>query len=300
MLEKYIGETAALLTSLCWAFTSIFFTIAVKKIGPVRVNLSRLIVASILLSVFHYLLHGNVLPFDAEWHRWWWLGTSGIIGLVIGDGMLLKAFDVIGTRLAMLIMSLVPIISTILAWIFLNEILTIIELTAIFITVLGIAWVVLERRNGENSMKQRHFAVGVLLAVGGAMGQAIGLLLAKKGLANNYPALSATLIRMVIATLAFWLTTLIQRRTISFTEIWRNTSARWAIIGGSIVGPFLGIWLSLISIKNAHIGIASTLMALAPILLIPLAHWIFRDKVTWRSIGGTFLALVGVAMIFLL
>lgn len=300
MTNAYFGEAAALLTALCWAFTAIFFTIAVKKIGSVRVNLARLVLASVILSIFHFLLYGDFLPVNAELYRWWWLGISGIIGLVIGDSMLLKAFELIGSRISMLIMATVPIISTMLAWIFLKEILTHAELFAILITVAGIAWVVMERKNGSRHMGNRRYATGILMALGGAAGQAIGLLTAKKGLPGNYPALSATLIRMIIATAAFGLTTLFGSRKVSFFNIWKNANVRWAIIGGSILGPFLGIWLSLISIKHAHLGIASTLMALPPILLIPLSHWIFKDRITWRSVGGTLLTLIGVAIIFLI
>lgn len=299
MLDTYIGETAALLTALCWAFTSIFFTIAVRKIGPVRVNLARLILASIILSIFHFFIYGNFLPIYIEPYRWWWLGLSAIIGLVIGDSMLLRSFELIGTRLSMLIMAMVPIISTILAWVFLDEILSNTELFAIFITVAGIGWVVMERKNGRSKLENRHYALGILMALGGAAGQAVGLLTAKKALGGNFSALSATLIRMVIATAAFWLITIFRSQKVSFPDIWKNVPVRWAIIGGSILGPFLGIWLSLISIKYAPLGIASTLMALPPVLLIPLSHFIFKDRITWISVGGTLLTITGVAIIFL-
>jgi drug/metabolite transporter (DMT)-like permease len=57
--------------------------------------------------------------------------------------------------------------------------------------------------------------------------------------------------------------------------------------------------LSLVAIKYANIGIASTLMALPPVFLIPLSNWIFKERVSTASVLGTILSLVGVAIIFL-
>ena len=61
----------------------------------------------------------------------------------------------------------------------------------------------------------------------------------------------------------------------------------------------MGIWLSLVAIQQAQLGIASTLMALPPIILIPLSYVLFRERVSWRAVAGTLLAFTGVALIFL-
>ncbi len=298
-MDSYFGEIAALATSLAWSFTSIFFTIAGKQVGSLVVNRTRLLFASIYLLITHFFLYGNFLPIHAESHRWAWLGISGFIGLVIGDGMLFNAFILIGARLSMLLMSLVPIISTILAWRFLHEILNIFEIIAIILTVSGIVWVILERNNRKNQMGSKNYFLGILFAFGGALGQAFALITAKKGLGGDFPALSANLIRIITATAIFWIVAIFQGKTVSNFYFWSNKKARWTIIGGSIFGPFIGIWLSLIAIKYANIGIASTLMALPPIFLLPLTYWIFKEKHSWQTIIGTVLAVAGVAIIFL-
>jgi drug/metabolite transporter (DMT)-like permease len=159
--------------------------------------------------------------------------------------------------------------------------------------------VVLEKKNQNGTAGNRKYGIGILMGLGGAIGQALALLTAKKGMNGNFPALSATLIRMLAATIIFWLFVFARGRSLSMSETWKNQKARWAIAGGTLFGPFLGIWLSLIAIKHAHIGIASTLMSLPPIFLIPIAHRLFHDRVTWRSVIGTVVALGGVAMIFL-
>jgi drug/metabolite transporter (DMT)-like permease len=298
-MDKFIGEIAALTTSVAWSFTSLFFTIAGKEVGSLIVNRTRLLFASSFLLITHFLMHGNLLPIYAESYRWEWLALSGFIGLVIGDGMLFQAFVLIGARLSMLLMSLVPIISTILAWLFLKEILAVFEIIAIIMTVGGIVWVILERNNRKNQTDSKNYLVGILCAFGGALGQAFALITAKKGLGGDFPALSANLIRVLTAAVFFWVIAVFQGKTISNFRFWRNKKARWSILGGSVFGPFLGIWLSMVAIKYAHIGIASTLMALPPIFLLPLTHWIFKERHSWQTILGTVLAVAGVAIIFL-
>jgi drug/metabolite transporter (DMT)-like permease len=277
-----------------------FFAIASKEVGSLIVNRTRLLFASSYLVMTHFLLYGNLFPIHAESYRWEWLALSGFIGLVIGDGMLFQAFILIGARLSMLLMSLVPIISTILAWLFLKEILTIFEIIAIIMTVGGIVWVILERNNRNSQADSKNYFWGILFAFGGALGQAFALITAKKGLGGDFPALSANLIRVITATVIFWVIAVFQGKTISNFRFWHNKKARWSIIGGSVFGPFFGIWLSMIAIKYAQIGIASTLMALPPIFLLPITYWIFKERHSWRTIIGTVLAVAGVAIIILI
>ncbi len=298
-MTKFIGEIAALTTSVAWSFTSTFFTIAGKEVGSMIVNRTRLLFASSYLMITHLLLYGQLLPLQAEVYRWEWLALSGFIGLVFGDGLLFEAFVLIGARLSMLMMSLVPIISTVLAWLFLKEILTIFEIVAILMTVGGIVWVIFERNNRGNEAETRNYLLGIVCAFGGALGQAFALITAKKGLGGDFPALSANLIRVITATIFFWIIAMVQGKAVSNFRFWSNRKARWAIIGGSVFGPFLGIWLSMIAIKYAQIGIASTLMALPPIFLLPITYWFFKERHSWRTIVGTVLAVVGVAIIFL-
>ena len=298
-MHSFIGEIAALITAVCWSFTSIFFTVAGQAAGSNVVNRMRLLFASLLLLITHTVVTGYPIPINAGLHQWGWLGLSGIIGLVIGDAMLFRAFVMIGTRISMLILSLVPILSTLLAWIFLNEKLGPVEIVAILLTIGGIAWVVSERKNGDNTHDQRRFIIGLLMAFGGAIGQALALITAKKGFSSNFPALSANIIRILTAMVILWLIELFQGRIRSNFQFWHLPKARNCLIGGAIFGPFLGIWLSLVAIKYAHIGIASTLMALPPLFLIPLTHWVFGDRITARAVIGTLVATAGVAMIFL-
>ena len=298
-----MGEIAALATSLCWALTSIQFTLAGRRIGSQVVNRVRLVLALICLSLAHLLLYGELWPLHAESFRWCWLGLSGTIGLVLGDACLFQAFVFIGPRRSMLLMTLVPVITTLLAWGWLGETLNPLEMGAVLVTVAGVAWVVSESQRGQAqgtpATSQRRYALGVLLGLGGALGQALGLVTAKQGLVGDFPSLSATLIRTIVATGVIWLLTLIQGQVGSTGRALGDRKAWPLLIGGSLVGPVLGVWLSMTAVQQAQVGIASTLMALSPIMLIPLERWVFHERPSSRSVFGTLLALSGATVIFL-
>jgi drug/metabolite transporter (DMT)-like permease len=296
-----MGEIAALATSFCWSLASIQFTLAAQRTGSEVVNRARLVLAVLYLSLAHLLLQGELWPIHAEPFRWGWLGLSGTIGLVLGDGCLFRAFLLIGTRRAMLLMTLVPVISTLLAWGWLGETLHPVEMGAVLLTVGGIAWVVSERQSAQGTSVEtkRQYALGLLLGLGGALGQALGLVTAKQGLIGDFPSLSATLIRMVVATGVLWLLTLVRGQIGATWPALREKKARLFIAGGALTGPFIGVWLSMVAVQHAQVGIASTLMALSPIILIPLGHWVFREQISPRSVAGTIVALAGATIIFL-
>ena len=298
-MQAYLGEIVALITAVCWATTSLLFTVASKQVGSQLVNRVRLLLAALFLAVTHLLWQGQVLPIHAEPSRWGWLGLSAISGLVVGDGLLFQAFVLIGTRLSMLLMTLVPVIGTLLAWIFLGETLSLLEISAIIVTVSSVAWVVSERGNpGPADGNPRNYVIGVLCGIGSAFGQALGLILSKRGMGGGFPALSASLMRLVVATMVIWLWALIQGQVGPTIQGWRNKRAQWAILGGTLGGPFLGMTLSLAAVQLAHVGIVSTLMALSPVILLPMVHWAFKERISQRAIVGTVVALAGVAMIF--
>lgn len=299
-MNNFTGEIAALGTSVCWTLTSIFFTISGRRVGSVTVNQTRLVMAVAFLSVAHLLVQGQWWPAQADLYRWLWLGLSGVIGLVLGDTLLFQAFILIGTRRSVLLMSLVPIISVIVAWLLLGEMLSAVEMVAVGLTVGGIAWVVSERGGGSGVQADpRHYRLGILAGIGGALGQALGLVVSKKGMAGDFAPLSATLMRMVVAATVIWSYTLLRGRAGQTLRALTDRRASLAILGGAITGPFLGVWLSLVAIKLTRVGIASTLMALPPILVLLPSVWIFKERISPQSLVGTMVAIGGVALIFL-
>lgn len=295
-----MGEIAAAITAICWSFTSIFFNNASRLIGSVKVNRLRLLVSAVILITVHWLVMGSPLPFAATQEQWLWLGLSGIIGLALGDAFLFQAYVHIGARLTTVIMALDPVFSALIAWVWLGEKLTPMEILGILITVFGVGWVVMEQRNGQGSHSRKDLVLGILCGIGAVLGQAIGFVLSKKGLADNFSPLSGVLIRIIIATAVMWVLALfsgkIKETIAGFTE----PSARNNILAGSVLGPCLGVWLSMVAVQLVPVGIASTIMATRPILMLPLSKVIYKEKISMRAIIGTLIALAGVSVIFLI
>ncbi len=300
-MNTTIGELAALGTSLFFTATSTMFTLAGRQLGSMVLNRARLVVAVFFLAATHLLLR-LPSPFTAGPERWFWLSLSGVIGLVLGDAFLFQAFIWIGPRLSMLMMSLAPILASLLAWLFFGEALTGLQIFAILVTLGGVSWVVLDRNNRgqQNDVETRRFLLGILCGLGGAAGQAIGLITAKEGLGGDFPALSGTLIRMIAAALILWAFTFVRGQAGStLRQLSDRRQASSFILIGAFTGPFLGVTLSLVAIQRAQVGVASTLMALPPVFLIPVAVFLFKERIGWNAILGTGLAMLGVGLLFL-
>jgi len=301
-----LGEVAALLTAMCYSISSIFFTTAGKKYGPLVSNRLRLVVAILLLGTTHWIVFGNPIPLNAGVERWFWLGASGIVGLAIGDLFLFQAYISLGPRLGLLFLSLSPALASLLAWLFLGETLSGGNILGIILTLAGIAWVVLESNTNEKASTSINTEVlhnlnvkGIIAGLIAAAGQAFGVVLAKFGLGNNFPALSGNVIRMSAAFLALWLVTVIQGQVISTVKQANyQRSGLLYILGGAIFGPLIGVSLSLFAIQNTNIGIASTIIALPPIFLLPVSYFIFKEKISWQAVAGTLTAITGVGLLF--
>ena len=293
----YVGETAALFTSCSWALNSVCFTLAGRRVGSASVNLLRLLMAWVILAAAHLVVYGSLFPVHAGAARLGWLSLSGLIGFALGDAVLFEAFLLIGARLAMLLMTLSPVFSVLLAWIWLKQSLSLPRLLAMAVTLAGIAWVVW----GEGDREVHpHRWRGVWLGIGGALGQAVGLLFSLYGLAGGYSPFSANLVRVSAGLVALILVFGLRGRlTGNLAAGLRDRPASGLILLGAATGPVLGVILSLVAIAKAPMGVAATLMSLSPVLLLPVAHFGFKEKVGVHAILGTALALAGAAALFI-
>lgn len=293
------GELAALGTAVMWSLTAVFFSYSGRRVGSQVVNRSRLLFAFAFLTIAHLIVEGTLFPWGTEPFRWFWFALSGILGLVLGDTFLFRAYVMIGPRLSMLLMSTVPIYSVIFGWFLFGEQVTPVEMVGILLAVGGIGWVVTEKRAGQTVVENKQYRKGILFGLAGALGQVANLVTARYGLVGGFSTVSATIIRILVAIIVLWGIAALTRQVRYTFEQWRDPKAFKAIVAGSFVGPFLGIWLSLIAVQNARLGIASTLMALPPILLVPIEYLAYGQRVSRRGILGTAVAIAGVALLFL-
>ena len=297
-IENHIGEFAALLTAFFWTVTALSFETASFKIGSVAVNILRLFIGLAFLSIFTLIKRGFILPIDASLENWIWLTMSGLVGFVFGDLFLFKSYTMIGSRFSMLIMTLVPPITALLSFIILKERLTLFHYLGMTMTFSGISLAIFSRNGRGEKLTLKLSSKGLLYAFGGALGQALGLVLSKYGL-KDYDPFAATQIRIIAGILGFVILVSILRRWSSVIKATKNKEGMLFTTIGSFFGPFLGVSFSLVAVKFTEAGIASTIMALVPVFIILPAVILYKQKVTVPEILGAIISVGGVALFFI-
>ena len=273
--------------------SALFFQKAGDKIGSLSVNFIRLAMAFLLLGITTFFTRSMFLPFDATVYQWFWLGLSGFVGFFLGDLFLFKSYSVIGSRTAALIMSFAPMITAIIGWFFLSEKLSALNMIAIFVSLSGIVIAIANKK-----MRLNIPFKGFLLAFGGALGQAGGLILSKKGM-GDYDPIAATQIRAIFGLISFVILITYLGRWGKVKEASKHNSGMKSVLVGSFFGPFIGVALSLFAIQQTKTGIASTLMALVPILIIWPSAIMFNEKIKPQHIIGALISIIGASLFFL-
>ena len=304
MIQHYFGEIAGILTAVFWTVTSMAFESAGKKVGSLSVNLIRLIIAFFFIGFYSWVVRGFFFPSDATLFQWQWLALSGLVGFVIGDLLLFQALVVIGARVSMLVMALAPPFAALIGWLLLGEVLSSTNLLGMIITLTGIVIVILKREKSEENgavvrkIKSNYSIQGILLALGGAIGQGAGLVLSKKGM-GDYDAFSASQIRVLTGIIGFIFILTFMKRWPRFRAAIQNGAAMKRITLGAFFGPFLGVSFSLLAVQHTQAGIAATLMSITPVLIIFPSVVLFNEKINWKEIVGAIITVGGVALFFL-
>jgi drug/metabolite transporter (DMT)-like permease len=237
------------------------------------------------------------LPTDATPEAWLWRSVSGLVGFTVGDMCLFRAYVLIGARLSLLLMTLVPPMVAIIGWVMLGERLSLKDWLAMALVVGGVLWVVAEKPNGKNGLPNNISAWGIALGILAALAQAVGLILSKKGM-GDYNPLAATHIRVIAGGLGFAVLFLLIGWWPKVIASTKDRRAMGTVTLGALFGPFLGVSLSLAAVQNTEAGVAATLMGLVPIVIIPLEYLVRKQKASMRAVFGTILAVAGTALLF--
>lgn len=296
-----MGEIAGILSAIFWALSATLFSAGTARFGVGPVNRVRLLIGLCLFMIMNMFIDGSPLPFGADPIKWVYFGASGILGLALGDGLMYTAYNMIGTRLAMLVTAFLPILSSLFAWLLLHETLPPLAFVGISLTVMGVGIVVLERKEiGQSGSNRKTYLLGLLASAGAVLLYAMGNILSKLGLMDGFSSVSGVTMRLMFANLVAWVPALLARQNDHFFDKFReNPKIMRMVLIGSVIGPFGGVWMAFVALQNAKVGIASTLTSTAPIFLLPIARFVYKEKLSWRAVAGTLLAIAGVAVIFL-
>ncbi len=296
----YAGELFALGTAFLWAFGSILFSYAGRRVGAFTVNAVRIPIAATFLILLSILIQRELFSPSIAGQQFGWLSFSALLGLVIGDGCGFRAMVILGPRVSSLLAASTPIFAVVFSWLVLDQTLGPVQLSGIAVTLAGLCWVSLERNAKTFGAEDGGSKVrGYIYAGIAAMGQATGLIAAKIGMQDNLSPLSAAMIRMMAAAVMIWIVVAGRGKIKKTISDLSDRKARLALTAAAIVGPVFGIWMSLLSIKLTKVGVASTLMSTTPLWIIPLVMIIHGERPSARAIIGTIITVGGVALLFL-
>jgi drug/metabolite transporter (DMT)-like permease len=294
------GEIAALGTAVTWSFALLLYTLASRKMGSFTMSHFRMGFGLLTLFFLNWIVMGTPSLAHLSQEQWIWIGLSGFCGFFLCDALLLQSCVDIGPKTAILLFTTSPFMSAFLGYFFLHETLTLFTWLGMIITLCGIGVVVFEQKRDGINFKSKHIIRGLCFAVGAAFFQAAGFALAKPAMISDNPIdpLTTTFVRAIFGFLGFWLITLFSGRVKKVIRHVQDKQSMLYIFTGATISLVFGVWLSMIAVKLAPIGIVTTIMALMPVTVLPLAALIYKEKITKRAIIGAVIACIGVAVLF--
>jgi drug/metabolite transporter (DMT)-like permease len=303
----YIGELISIGVAFSWTATALLSEFGSKRLGNLTLNVLRMMLTLTFSLVLFGVVTGHLLPAGASAEAAGWMLLSGLVGYVIGDFCLFQCYIIIGSRFGQLFMTLAPVSAAFMAWITLGQQMTLMSMVAMLVTLLGISISVLGR--GEHHKVSLKLPLnGVLFAVGAAVCQGVGLVLSKIGM-DHYEAtasmpdwlipFSANFYRCVAGIIGFSLLMYFRQGIAPLREAIHDRKGLIVATATTIFGPFVGVGFSLMAVQYTAAGVASTLMAMTPIIIILPSYWLFKEKITWRAVLGAMVSVVGVSLFFL-
>ena len=304
---SFIGELISIGVAFSWTATALLSEFGSKRLGNLTLNVLRMSLALVFSLVLFVVVTGNPLPAGASSEACGWMLLSGLVGYVIGDFCLFQCYIIIGSRFGQLFMTLAPLAAALMAWVTLGQQLTSLSLMAMLITLSGIAISILGRSEHHRLALSLPLS-GVLYAIGAALCQGVGLVLSKIGMNHFEPVagmpdwlvpFSANFYRCIAGFVGFMVLLYMRKGLKPLSEALHDRKGLTVATATTIFGPFVGVGFSLMAVQYTAAGIASTLMAMTPIIILLPSHWLFGERITWRAVLGAVISVVGVSLFFL-
>ena len=307
----YLGELISIGVAFSWTATALLSEFGSKRLGNLTLNVLRMALALVFSLVLFGVATGNPLPVGVPGDACGWMLLSGLVGYVIGDFCLFQCYILIGSRYGQLFMTLAPLSAALMAWVTLGQQMRAMSIVAMLVTLFGISISVLGR--GEHHKVSLKLPLnGVLYAIGAAVCQGVGLVLSKIGMDHYDMAaladmgvpewlvpFSANFYRCIAGIVGFLLLLHYHDEMGHLREAMHDKKGLSVATATTIFGPFVGVGFSLMAVQYTAAGIASTLMAMTPIIILLPSYWLFHEKFTWKAVVGAFISVIGVSLFFL-
>jgi len=300
------GAAAALSAAALWATASLIFARLGKRTSALALNTLKCSIALGLAAATLWIVEGAIWP-SLPGDSGWLLAASAIIGLTLGDTAYFGALVRLGPRRALLLAALVPPITAVLGFAFLDEPLTLGMLAGMAVTIGGVAWVIRERnqpghhRSQPNQSDGRRAAIGLTLAIVAAICQAVGSVLTKQAdiVAPELTPLEVSVVRLAFGSLGLLVLVVFSGRVRDLCVPFTRAASARALLIATFLGTYLGVWLMNAGLLWTWVGVAATLTATSPIFVLPLAAFVLKERLTARAVFGAVIAVLGIAVLFL-
>ena len=300
---------AAFITTILYSFSSLFAQRTARILGGISANFWRMLLATLFLAVMAQLW-GREVPAAARG----WLFVSGLIGFGMGDAALFQALPRIGSRLCMLIVHcLATPVAALVEYLWLDTRLSGVQVISVMISLSGVA-VALAPTHRLPS-ERRHFGLGLFWALVAMLGQSIGAVLSRRALTAVKLAgggdldgfsqasarawggiLIATLVYLVFLAKERWSAKQQNSSTRNAHAPRREKAWGW-VVANTLAGPVLGVICFQFALSQAPTGVVLPIVALTPLVILPLAHWMEGERTTRREILGGSIAVSGVVLL---
>jgi drug/metabolite transporter (DMT)-like permease len=302
-----MGILIAFLAATFWAISVFPFTAAGRVMTVESLNLVRLWLGTILIFLAAVITDKHFFSMFGFAHtgQWLWMGASGITALGIGDYFGLRMYAILSPRYGSILTTFSPVMALLVGAILLNEQMNATGIVGMLITIIGVMYISLGRKERNSIPDHGHGSVvkGILFGLISAACNGAGLAFSKKAfIVHSDIALhpiTGSFMRFLVATLIVTIIMYLSRQLLKHVRNIRTQEPgilRTAI-SGVFAGPLIAVSLALISIQYINVAVAQTIFALVPVIALAISHFVYKEKITANSLTGVIVAIAGVSVL---
>lgn len=289
------GEIAAVSAALVWAIATWIYSQFSHQFSALQLNIVKGVIASgMMLLVVPLSL--DAMPELSSLH-FAVLALSGVIGIAVGDSAYFASLKRIGPNKTLLLESLAPPLSGVLALLALGSVLSLQSWLGVVITTLAVSATVFHADDSKVDWQ------GVGYGLVASVCQASGVVISHYALvAGDLPPLLGALIRLsmgvlVVMIIILWIERKPYQTMGAHLKSLGKSGFGW-LLAAIFVGTFLALWLQQIALKYANPAIAQSLIATSPLFMLVI-YAIKGEPISKRALLGTVAAVVGISLFFI-
>lgn len=287
---EWIGIIAALGSAASWAFATVVF----DRLGKLIPAAGMTFFKGLFSLVFMLILILCTGGFDQlSIHDFFFLALSGIIGISIGDTLFFRSLQDLGAKVQVLYFMLGQIVTMLLSFLLLGELLSVEEYIGATILLCGIIIVTIGKQE-DHPNKVR----GILGGFASILCFSISSIMVKVSIADvGVP--TATFWRMFFSTVSIMFIGFTSKRFVTWYTPLKQVRTLLLFLLNVVVITYGGFLLSMLAIKQITVSLASVLGATEPIFVLLLAFLINHERVSKRELLGAVITISGLLIIIL-